>query len=420
MVDHPDRLPRPAAAQLVGRPPAVGAAHDRRGDRRRRLGRPRRDLRRRAAPGPAAARRRRALDRAGLFDLAGVRSPGRAAAIGTVDAPDRHGLTGGVQRRQKTLARVVSPFEVACLDLQGQATGRPVWALLGGRVRDTRAVLRRTCSTSGPPTPAPSRTTGARRSTRPASSRRPGGWSRVRLQVDQAQGRGVPAGRGDRGDPGAARRRSPTIRCGWTRTRAWTVETSIRVAEETDGLLEYLEDPTPGMAGMAEVAARGADAAGHQHVRRRVRATCRRPVRARVGADRALRPPLLGRAARVARSWPRSAAPGDVGLSMHSNSHLGHQPRRDDPPRRGHAQPDLRRATPTRRGSSAWTWWSRPLSIRGRCGAVPDAPGLGVTLDRDALARMHEDYLRVRDPRTGRHRVHATVPPDYEKRRPRW
>src|SRR5699024_9446006 len=34
---------------------------------------------------------------------------------------------------------------------------------------------------------------------------------------------------------------------------AWTVETSLRVAEELREELEYLEDPTRGLAGMAEV-----------------------------------------------------------------------------------------------------------------------------------------------------------------------
>ena len=32
--------------------------------------------------------------------------------------------------------QVFSPFEVACLDVQGHATGRPVSDLLGGTVRD--------------------------------------------------------------------------------------------------------------------------------------------------------------------------------------------------------------------------------------------------------------------------------------------
>lgn len=58
-----------------------------------------------------------------------------ARAIGAADAADRHGLTGS-SSETKTLLRVLSPFEVACLDLQGQAVGRPVHDLLGGQVRD--------------------------------------------------------------------------------------------------------------------------------------------------------------------------------------------------------------------------------------------------------------------------------------------
>ncbi len=37
---------------------------------------------------------------------------------------------------------------------------------------------------------------------------------------------------------------------------AWTPDTSVRVTEELDGVLEYLEDPTPGIPGMAEVSRR--------------------------------------------------------------------------------------------------------------------------------------------------------------------
>jgi len=49
-----------------------------------------------------------------------------------------------------------------------------------------------------------------------------------------------------------------------------------------------------------------------------------------------------------------------------------------------------------------------------------DLPGLGVSLDRDALARMHEDYgrcgIRERDD-VGYMRQFQ---PDHEMRRPRW
>jgi glucarate dehydratase len=51
---------------------------------------------------------------------------------------------------------------------------------------------------------------------------------------------------------------------------------------------------------------------------------------------------------------------------------------------------------------------------------VPDGPGLGISLDRDALAALHEQYLRCgvreRDD-TGYMR---TVDPSYQHIRPRW
>jgi len=52
--------------------------------------------------------------------------------------------------------------------------------------------------------------------------------------------------------------------------------------------------------------------------------------------------------------------------------------------------------------------------------AVPRGPGLGVELDRDALARLHEQYLRCglrnRDD-TGYMR---RIDPSYRKKSPRW
>jgi glucarate dehydratase len=58
-----------------------------------------------------------------------------ASVIGGEAGADRHGLTGEITAAG-TVDRVFSPFEVACLDLQGQVLGRPVCDLLGGAVRD--------------------------------------------------------------------------------------------------------------------------------------------------------------------------------------------------------------------------------------------------------------------------------------------
>ena len=109
-----------------------------------------------------------------------------------------------------------------------------------------------------------------------------------------------------------------------------------------------------------------------------------------------------------------------LGLSMHSNSHLGISLA---------AMIHLAAATP-----NLDLRLRHPLAVedggRGGGRAVrrsPAArsgsrtrPGLGVELDRDALARLHEQYLRCglrnRDD-TGYMR---RVVPGYERRQPRW
>jgi glucarate dehydratase len=60
------------------------------------------------------------------------------------------------------------------------------------------------------------------------------------------------------------------------------------------------------------------------------------------------------------------------------------------------------------------------LPIVDGCVRVPDGPGLGVTLDRDALAQLHRNYLdcgiRKRDD-AGEMRKHR---PDFDPTRPRF
>ena len=106
---------------------------------------------------------------------------------------------------------------------------------------------------------------------------------------------------------------------------------------------------------------------------------------------------------------------------MHSNSHLGISLA---------AMVHLAAATPNLDYACDTHWpWKDPaedvivpgvLAISGGSVAVPTAPGLGVELDRDALGRLHEQYLssgiRSRDD-TGYMR---RVQPDYELKLPRW
>lgn len=110
-----------------------------------------------------------------------------------------------------------------------------------------------------------------------------------------------------------------------------------------------------------------------------------------------------------------------LGLSMHSNSHVGislaamvHL---------ASAAPNLDYACNTH------CPWKDPADDVIRPGAlafvngaviVPTAPGLGVELDRDALARLREQYLacglRSRDDTGYMQSIHS----DYELKGPRW
>lgn len=338
-----------------------------------------------------------ALEGLDIFDLNGLRSR-VAAALG------------------RPAPRVVSPFEVALLDLQGRATGRPVWALLGGKVRDRVPFAGYLFyKWAAHPGAAPDDY---------GEALDPAGIvAQARLMVARYGFRSLKLKGGvlppddeiaavealRDAFPGHPLRLDPNC--------AWTPPTSLRVAGKTAGLLEYLEDPTPGLAGMAEVAA-GAPmplatnmcVVGFGDLPEAVR---RDSVQV-VLADHHYWGGLTASAAlaTICHTW-------GLGLSMHSNSHLGislaamvHL---------GAATPhltyDADTHTPWQLGADVVT---DPLTFTGGAVTVPDRPGLGVTLDRDALARMHADYLacgiRERDD-TGYLRRFR---PDHQKRRPRW
>ena len=318
-----------------------------------------------------------------------------------------------------TVDRVLSPFEVALLDIQGQACGRPVSDLLGGAVRDVGALQRLPVLQVGePPRSRPGRVgrgAGPRRHRGPG----PADGRRVRIHRDQTQGRGLPARGGDRGGTRRCARRSRTTRCGSTRTRPGRVPTSIKVGQALDGVLEYLEDPTPGIEGMAEVAARG----------RR----CRWPPTCAWWPSTSCTPRSRRTPCRCILSdhhyWGglrRSQLPRrDLRHLRHRAVHAlqlasGHQPRGDDASGRRHPQPHATPATPTGRGrprtSSSPAPW-RSWTARWPC---PTGPGLGVSSTVTRWRPLHEQYLtsglRNRDD-TGYMR---TIHPTYRSTIPRW
>jgi glucarate dehydratase len=182
-------------------------------------------------------------------------------------------------------------------------------------------------------------------------------------------------------------------------------------------VLEYLEDPTPGIEGMASVA---------RH------ASMPLATNMCVVAFSHLAPAIRQDAVRVILSdhhyWGglrRSALLAGIcenfgiGLSMHSNSHLGISLA---------AMVHLAAATPnlTYACDTHWPWKTEdviagePLTFSHGSVRVPGGPGLGVDLDRDELARLHEQYLacgiRSRDDTSYMQRFD----PGYERRQPRW
>jgi glucarate dehydratase len=152
--------------------------------------------------------------------------------------------------------RVFSPFEVACLDLQGKAAGIPVSDLLGGAVRDAvpfSAYL--FYKWAGHPGAQPDAY---------GEALDPGGIVAQAKSMVDGYGFTALKLKGGVFPPDeeiaaiwALRDAFPEHSLRLDPNAAWTPGTALAIAKELDGVLEYLEDPTPGIEGMAEVSRHG-------------------------------------------------------------------------------------------------------------------------------------------------------------------
>jgi glucarate dehydratase len=189
--------------------------------------------------------------------------------------------------------------------------------------------------------------------------------------------------------------------------------------------LEYLEDPTPGLAGMGAVR-RGLLAAGVATPlasNNAVTSFGDLPAAIASGGAQVILadhhywggPREIGHLGRVCEAF-------GVGLSMHSNSHLGLSLL---------AMVHVAAATPhLTYGSDTHYPWQEAADeilvggrVRFEGGAVrvPTAPGIGAELDRDALVRGRERYERCgyrgRDDEAEMRRL---VDPAWRRTVPRW
>ncbi|MBO8198681.1 glucarate dehydratase [Streptomyces smyrnaeus] len=315
------------------------------------------------------------------------------------DGVDVGGLRG-TQTAGKLRLSVLSGFEVACLDALGQTLGLPVHALLGGQVRERveySAYLfyrwadhpARACRPGAAPEPAgepdewqaaldPAGIVAqARRFVDEygfGSFKLKGGVfppeeeiAAVRALADAFPGRPL------RLDPNGA----------------WSVETSLHVANELRDVLEYLEDPASGTRAMARIAAHaGVPLATNMCVTTLEEI----PEAFTSGAVQVvLSDHHYWGGLRATRELAAICRTFGVALSMHSNTHLGislaamtHV---------AATVPDLDHAC-----DSHYPWQTEDvlterLVFRDGCVDVSDAPGLGVQLDHDRLAALHERWL---------------------------
>ncbi|MFF7984894.1 glucarate dehydratase family protein [Streptomyces sp. NPDC007901] len=344
-----------------------------------------------------------------VFDTTAVAAAIDAALLPTVPSSHERGWT-------------TSAVEVACLDAQGKLLGRPVSDLLGGAVRDSvpfAAYLFYKWAEHPALDGRPAVGDDWGEALDPA-----GVVEQARLMQERYGFRSFKLKGGvfppdeeiaairalAEAFPGQPLRLDPNV--------AWTVETSGYVARELADVLEYLEDPTATIEGMAAVAkesplplATNMCVIAWEHLRLAIEQNAIQVL---------LTDHHYWGGLRRTRELAAVCEAFGLALSMHSNSHLGISLA---------AMTHVAAAIPNLDHScdTHYPWNSaddviRPGVLEFADGAVrvPTGPGLGVELDHEALDRLHRLYLesgvRTRDD-TGYMR---RVDPSYELRLPRW
>ncbi|HXD27694.1 MAG TPA: glucarate dehydratase family protein [Arthrobacter sp.] len=328
-----------------------------------------------------------------------------------------HGMSGMVTG-SSTADRVLSAFDVAALDIQGRLLGVPVSDLLGGAVRASVPfsgyLFYKWAGHPGAPADAWGEALDAAGIVSQAGRMvRDYGFTALKLKggvfpPDEEAG-AIEALHSE--FPGVALRIDPN--------GAWNVPTSVAMAHRLESHLEYLEDPTTGLEAMAEV-------------RRQTRLPLATnmcvvsfadipPAIAAGSVDIVLSDHHFWGGLRRSQTLAGLAETFGLGLSMHSNSHLGISLA---------AMVHLAAATPNLDYACDTHWpWKNPeddvvvpgvLAFRDGAVAVPTTPGLGIDVDPEALERLHRQYLdcgiRERDDTGYMRRVH----PNYELKAPRW
>ncbi|WP_186107187.1 glucarate dehydratase family protein [Burkholderia gladioli] len=335
-----------------------------------------------------------------------------ASAAGAELAPGSHA--------SKAVSNAYSAFEVACLDAQARYLNAPLVDLLGGAVRrevpfSAYLFFKYAEHIDSPYAPdawgeALDEAQIVEQARRMIDAH---GFESIKLKA------GALAPEHEVACIKALRRAFPAAPLRIDPNGNWSLDTALRMAELLGDDLQYYEDPTPGLEGMAELHRRtGMPLATNMVVtdfdefRRGVALNSVQIVLADHHYWGGLRD--TQQLARMCDSF-------GIGVSMHSNSHLGIS---------------LMAMTHVAASVENLSYacdthypWQEPdeevvlggkLPIRGGCVQLIDAPGLGLEIDREQLRKLHELYLgcgiRQRDD-VGQMRKYR---PDWKNLKPRY
>ena len=209
---------------------------------------------------------------------------------------------------------------------------------------------------------------------------------------------------------------------------AWSVETSVQVGVKLREALSkggYLEDPTASLEGMGAVRKQLLDKGIDTPLASNVAVTSFSDIPPSVSLD-AVQVILCDHhywgGMRNVQHLAKVAETFGIGLSMHSNSHLGISLM---------AMAHVAAATPhlTYACDTHYPWQSAQdevvaggrIPIEGGCVVIPDAPGLGVELDYDQLERGKERYQKIPyRKRDDEAEMRKHVDPNWKRILPRW
>jgi glucarate dehydratase len=299
---------------------------------------------------------------------------------------------------------VQSAVEVACFDLMGKVTSRPVVDLLGGRCRNEvpfSAYLFYKIEGAGGELGfgVDPKATGWAAARQEAAIDPAGIVAQARMMVEEFGFKSIKL-KGGAFEPELEAEAifalrdefGPEVPLRFDPNGIWSVDTAVHYGHKFEGILEYYEDPVHGQENMASV---------RKALKKLLLATnmCTTgfgdlPGSVRFGSeDIILSDHHFWGGLRTSVELARFCDVFGRGMSMHSNSHIGISLA---------AMVHLAAAIPnlTYACDTHYPWQSEDVIVGGKMrikdGAVvvPDRPGLGVELDRAALERLHQQYLK--------------------------